>query len=79
MLQVAKELLRPHAEPSLLLFVCGDFCTPRRSPSDPFSESDGYRHLLATFNAINRAEERVTLEACVVHGSRVAVQSDCAS
>jgi hypothetical protein len=67
MLQIAKELLRPHTDSTLPLFLCGDMCTPRRDPADPFAESDGYRHMLATFAARNGAEERITLDDKRVH------------
>ncbi|HEX4353345.1 MAG TPA: endonuclease/exonuclease/phosphatase family protein [Polyangiales bacterium] len=67
MLQIAKELLRPHADAALPLFLCGDMCTPRRDPSDPFSESAAYRQMLATFAAANGPEERITLDDQRVH------------
>jgi hypothetical protein len=67
MLQLARELIRPHTDSALPLFVCGDMCTPRRDPANPFVESEGYRHMLATFGAINGAEERVTLDDKRVH------------
>jgi endonuclease/exonuclease/phosphatase family metal-dependent hydrolase len=67
MLQIAKELLRPYADAALPLFLCGDLCTPRRDPTDPFSESPAYRQMLAAFGAANGPKERVTLDDRRVH------------
>ena len=67
MKQIASELIAPHADPTVPLFVCGDFGTERRDRKDPFAESPSYARMLATFHAINGEEQRVTLDDRRVH------------
>jgi endonuclease/exonuclease/phosphatase family metal-dependent hydrolase len=63
--QIALELLYPHAKSDAVIFVCGDFSTPRGSP--------GYQHLLTTLGVRNGPGYRVTLDDSIANdlaGSR---------
>lgn len=62
MRQIATQLIAPFADPALPLFICGDFCTPRRNEEAPSQESNAYQAMLSLFNAENGPEERVTLD-----------------
>ena len=67
MAQIASDLVAPRADRTAPLLVCGDFCTPRQDDDNPFSESEGYRTMLATFGAENGPDSRVTLDDSRVH------------
>jgi endonuclease/exonuclease/phosphatase family metal-dependent hydrolase len=62
MTQIEAELLAPHRDPELPLFLCGDFGTPHFVDDDPSLESEGYTHMLRTFQAENGPGTRITLD-----------------
>ncbi len=72
MTQIRDELLTPFAKPGVPLFLCGDFDTPRRDPTEPpgnpLKESDGYRFILQTFgNPQNHSGYLITLDDSCAH------------
>jgi hypothetical protein len=67
MRQIADELIRPHTDPRLPLFICGDFATARRSETPPYPESPHYQRLLRLFGVQNGPGERVTFDDTRAH------------
>jgi endonuclease/exonuclease/phosphatase family metal-dependent hydrolase len=65
--QISDELIAPHVDPKVPLFLCGDFNTERRDRKDPFAESPSYTRMLALLQAVNGEETRLTLEDKRVH------------
>ena len=61
------ELMAGSVDPSLPLFLCGDFNTQRRDRTDPFVESPSYKRMLRLFGAENSPEFLVTLDDRRVH------------
>jgi len=62
MTQIRAELIARYADPDVPLILCGDFATPRFDPDNPGQLSGGYTHMLATFEAENGPEYRITLD-----------------
>jgi len=61
MQQIRDELLAPHADPALPLFLCGDFDTPREVPA-------AYNFMLDTFDRPeNGVAHRITLDDNCAH------------
>jgi endonuclease/exonuclease/phosphatase family metal-dependent hydrolase len=58
--QIYVELVKPHQQAGVPLFVCGSFATPRYEEKQPGVETEGYRYLMATFGAENGAALRIT-------------------
>lgn len=59
--QLASELVSK-SDPKIPLFICGDFNTQRRDPSNPAVESPSYLRILQLFHAVNGHADRVTLD-----------------
>lgn len=59
--QLASELVS-QSDPKIPLFICGDFNTQRREPSNPAVESPSYLRMLQLFHAVNGHADRVTLD-----------------
>ncbi|HET7787129.1 MAG TPA: endonuclease/exonuclease/phosphatase family protein [Myxococcales bacterium] len=60
--QIEAELLAPHADPEVPLFIAGDFVTPKWVTLDDPGETDAYRRLLKVLMVEDGPGRRVTLD-----------------
>ena len=72
MAQINDELIKPYADPSMPLFLCGDLNTPRYGDPtrrDPrhLVEGPDYRRMLALFGAENGPAYRITMDDARAH------------
>ena len=59
--QIRDELLTPPATTGTLIVIAGDFATPRLQPCSENEETESYTRTLATLQARNGPEQRITL------------------
>jgi endonuclease/exonuclease/phosphatase family metal-dependent hydrolase len=62
MQEIRDRLLVPYADNRVPLFLAGDFVTSRRAESSVDVDSDAYRFMLRTFQAVNGPEYRITVD-----------------
>jgi len=60
--QLAEQLVHKVADPTVPLFLCGDFNTQRQDSKQPTTESKAYLSMLRRLEAVNGPELRVTLD-----------------
>jgi endonuclease/exonuclease/phosphatase family metal-dependent hydrolase len=60
--QLSCQLLARFATPTLPLFVCGDFCTPKYDPNRPAKLSAAYGRMLETLRVADGPGDRITLD-----------------
>jgi len=65
--QLSAELVSAASDPSVPLFICGDFNTQRRDHEDPFAESAAYLAMMKLLGTTTGPDFRVTLDDNRVH------------
>jgi len=60
--QLAAELVDTTSDPTVPLFICGDFNTARRRVDDPLAESDDYLAMMERLGTTTGRDFRVTLD-----------------
>lgn len=59
--QIRDDLLIPPSPTGTLVIIAGDFATPRTQPCSETDDTEAYKRTLATLQAQNGAEQRITL------------------
>jgi endonuclease/exonuclease/phosphatase family metal-dependent hydrolase len=62
MAQMASELIAECVSRSSPLFICGDFCTPRREGYPSGAETQSYQRMIKLFGVETGPEDRITLD-----------------
>jgi endonuclease/exonuclease/phosphatase family metal-dependent hydrolase len=68
--QIESQLIAPHADPHVPLFIAGDFCLPRWEGPIDAPETSAYKRMLEVLLAQNGPDRRVTLDDSKCPASR---------